>query len=1004
MGSKREDGVHVRVHLSIVEFDLREGNSISTCFPASVRELDVRRAATPVMKRQRSKSDLMNEASLSFERRKSDGLERARSISFEMEERCAQDRPQLPSGKMTNMLEHSFNKRLPFLALPDRSDARDDGFTFFVLRQAPDLVVGVSCFRQKGDEESIRNKDQRALCVLVSDIPLFAFVKNVINERADDILWTKNEDERIAKMKDLHAKLIMTIPDEIPNLGFKSISGKTSLVRSLRWLGGAKPAIRLLRCVLFGNTGVIVSGPSSSVVCQILVALVSVIPFHGGLLGSRFGTGEFVSAFGREMIESSMAILPSRIRGHSMWKSKEFVSKMLFMPYSSLIDLDDLRLVYLPRTAAESEEAGLSGRCGFLIGAVNPMISAQAKNNLGDLIVELDDNVLSENWLKPDSQTPIDRSGSPVPDSFPNQAQSPSRNIGDSGSGASAESSAKKYNPFSKESLQQFQDFSSKAARMFKEKTDEMVNQFQRWNAVPVKTEALSHAGRLATSLGTKDRMHARKIDRVLFQKKKQTTYSIYAKRTRHDSSSRSDRQTMKSFAGFMNNLVQKVAEDLKLDQKHQKAEDTSSTETDEEENETSEKALEEELDQISEMSAFWTDEEKEIKIRHLMSIWMNSLFADVEEYLRKGNLQNLIHTHNRDFIIELTKRTELVRHQKIRSEVFRFPNGDEYRGEILNVTEGFVDLQKFSNHRKKRAPEIAYMRSGFGVYVSFDGFWTFEGFWLNDRCHGQGSISNSAGDYLFDGEFENGVRCGEGVCVVKGKGKFIGTWEHDRPKNGKFFDNDGNILDGDFDGSVIREGYWTTAGSGMEYEGKFNSKGQPHGTGTTKLAKNSNHSGEYENGKRHGNGTYSFREVEYSGQFENDLFSGAGVLKFPCRMDPGDPFVAYLKGTFINGTLDTSSECTIKDEDNDALVYQGSDVRNWPGFPSVPKFAIEEATLPSTPDMARNIAAIFACPLSPLSSKDGKIFEGPVPSQQDTDTEGEECDDDGNDEQLQGS
>ena len=64
---------------------------------------------------------------------------------------------------------------------------------------------------------------------------------------------------------------------------------------------------------------------------------------------------------------------------------------------------------------------------------------------------------------------------------------------------------------------------------------------------------------------------------------------------------------------------------------------------------------------------------------------------------------------------------------------------------------------------------------------------------------------------------------------------------------------------------------------SGARYEGQVNQDGQQHGQGVLSGIRQGRYEGGYRNNRRHGYGTYTYRNgrIDESGIWENDKFLG---------------------------------------------------------------------------------------------------------------------------------
>ena len=79
----------------------------------------------------------------------------------------------------------------------------------------------------------------------------------------------------------------------------------------------------------------------------------------------------------------------------------------------------------------------------------------------------------------------------------------------------------------------------------------------------------------------------------------------------------------------------------------------------------------------------------------------------------------------------------------------------------------------------------------------------TYNGQFLNDKRHGQGTLCSERDSeqrkYIYDGEWFDGVRNGLGMEIT-GKGKYNGEWLEDQwHGQGISVDQDGNMYEGQF-------------------------------------------------------------------------------------------------------------------------------------------------------------------------------------------------------------
>ena len=145
-----------------------------------------------------------------------------------------------------------------------------------------------------------------------------------------------------------------------------------------------------------------------------------------------------------------------------------------------------------------------------------------------------------------------------------------------------------------------------------------------------------------------------------------------------------------------------------------------------------------------------------------------------------------------------------------------------------------------------------------------------YEGDYLNGLRHGSGSYTDSNGT-VYSGDWQNGQRHGFGVITYKDGTTLKGEYANDTIFNGVGFCE--NVCTGHYTGEFI--------------EGKL------HGQGCFKYIEGETYTGEWVEGKRHGFGTFTYRDgSEYVGDWVDGKKDGNGVL----RSANGDVFEGEFK------------------------------------------------------------------------------------------------------------
>ncbi|KAL9185693.1 hypothetical protein ACHAXT_003470 [Thalassiosira profunda] len=125
-----------------------------------------------------------------------------------------------------------------------------------------------------------------------------------------------------------------------------------------------------------------------------------------------------------------------------------------------------------------------------------------------------------------------------------------------------------------------------------------------------------------------------------------------------------------------------------------------------------------------------------------------------------------------------------------------------------------------------------------------------FKGEWLNDKCHGQGRRKWANGN-VYEGGWKSGVRHGTGTCKYADGDIYVGGWKDGSVHgNGTFKWADGDEYVGGWkDGMEHGQGKWTGS-NGNVYEGEF-AGGKQHGSSVLTKPSGVKYAQNWEHGKR---------------------------------------------------------------------------------------------------------------------------------------------------------
>jgi len=142
---------------------------------------------------------------------------------------------------------------------------------------------------------------------------------------------------------------------------------------------------------------------------------------------------------------------------------------------------------------------------------------------------------------------------------------------------------------------------------------------------------------------------------------------------------------------------------------------------------------------------------------------------------------------------------------------------------------------------------------NGRGTYTSWDGY-TKVGKWKDGKLHGQGTFKKPDGSSIYAGEWKDGEWHGQGTWIldiaakdVPVGSKYVGKWKDSLPHGQGVFTL--------ADGTIWGEGEWQHGWFLYDYNGQFEN-GLFSGDGVGRLIGGVLYTGEWKDGKPHGQGT----------------------------------------------------------------------------------------------------------------------------------------------------
>lgn len=149
---------------------------------------------------------------------------------------------------------------------------------------------------------------------------------------------------------------------------------------------------------------------------------------------------------------------------------------------------------------------------------------------------------------------------------------------------------------------------------------------------------------------------------------------------------------------------------------------------------------------------------------------------------------------------------------------------------------------------------------------------------------HGRGTYTWNADPWkgdVYEGEWKNDRRTGQGTYVSPGKYKYVGGFlDNQRHGQGKMVYPDGSCYEGGWaNGDCHGEGIYQGLHDYL-YAGTF-VEGKKHGIGKARFGDGGRYEGEWRNDQEHGQGKLSSRDgTSYEGSFAYGRFHGQGVFK----------------------------------------------------------------------------------------------------------------------------